>query len=63
VRVDATAPAGSFLDWNNDLVIPDAVSSPGLDINHNGITGDLPFSGFNDWSSINLQQMGARLAA
>jgi hypothetical protein len=63
VRVDATAPAGSFLDWNNDLVIPDAVSSPGLDINHNGITGDLPFSGFNDWSSINLQQMGARSSA
>jgi hypothetical protein len=60
VRVDATPPAGGALDWNNDLVLPDVVSAPGLDINHNGIVGDSPFSGFDDWSSIDLQQIGAR---
>ena len=63
VRVDAAAPAGGGLDWNNDLSLPDAVMPPGLDINHNGVVGDAPFNGFNDWSSINLQQMGARSSA
>ncbi|HEX9112680.1 MAG TPA: hypothetical protein VF845_14465 [Terriglobales bacterium] len=64
VRVDGTvAPGGSFsapLDWNNDLLVPTAVLSPGEDLNHNGITGDSPFSGFNDWQTVDLQQMGAR---
>jgi hypothetical protein len=61
VRVDATP--GGPLDWNNDLVIGDAVTSPGLDLNHNGVVGDAAFSGFDDWSSINLQQIGARASA
>lgn len=61
VRVDATP--GGPLDWNNDLVIGDVVTPPGLDINHNGVVGDSPFSGFDDWSSINLQQIGARASA
>jgi hypothetical protein len=60
VRVDATP--GGQLDWNNDLTI-DAVLAPGLDINHNGAVGDAPFVGFNDWASINLQQIGARSGA
>ncbi len=65
VRVEgALAPGGTHsapLDWNNDLIVPDAVLSPGIDINYNGIIGDPSFSGFNDWEvGLNLQQMGAR---
>ena len=73
VRVDgALASGGSFsapLDWNNDLITPDAVAAPGKDLNHNGILGDLPFSGFNDWAvldatnSVALQQMSGRANA
>src|SRR6185437_8029500 len=75
VRVDgAVVPGGTFsgpLDWNNDLVVPDAVSAPGVDVNYNGITGDSSFLGFNDWQSINpangtgsaMDQIGARAGA
>jgi hypothetical protein len=52
------------LDWNNDLVSgDDPIQPPGEDLNHNGVTGDAPFSGFDDWAAVNaggLQQMGAR---
>ena len=75
VRVEGTlTPNGTYsapLDWNNDFVIPDAISGLGIDINYNGITGDPSFSGYNDWEpavensgvvtqGINFQQMGAR---
>ena len=70
VRVDGTVVAGGNfsapLDWNNDLVAPDNVVSPGEDLNHNGIIGDAPFLGFNDWqllsanNAVGLQQMSAR---
>jgi hypothetical protein len=67
VRVDGSLNAGGTfsepLDWNNDFVTPDAVLSLGEDLNHNGIIGDLPFSGFNDWHTVNLQQIGARSSA
>ncbi|HET7207603.1 MAG TPA: hypothetical protein VFI95_13585 [Terriglobales bacterium] len=67
VRVDGSvASGGTFsapLDFNNDLTFPDAVLSPGIDLNYNGTTADSPFSGFNDWESINLQQMSARANA
>jgi hypothetical protein len=45
---------------------------PGEDLNHNGVIGDSPFSGFNDWSVVNpipayngvaLQQMSVRANA
>jgi hypothetical protein len=63
VRVDGTTSSAP-LDWNNDLIfVPDQVASPGEDLNHNGVIGDKPFSGFNDWQSINLQQIGARTSA
>ena len=32
-------------------------------MNYNGMTGDSPISGFNDWQTVNLQQMGARAGA
>jgi hypothetical protein len=64
VRVDGTlAPGGTLsapLDWNNNLVAGDTVLAPGEDLDHNGAIGDSLFSGFNDWSSVDLQQMGAR---
>jgi hypothetical protein len=67
VRVDGTlAPGGTFsapLDWNNDLQVPPgapAIKAPGEDLNHNGAIGDTPFSGFNDWAVIDLQQINAR---
>jgi len=67
VRVDGTlAPGGAFsapLDWNNDLVVPTSIVAPGVDVNYNGVTGDLPFSGFNDWQTVDLQQMSARANA
>jgi hypothetical protein len=64
VRVDGVVGTNSFpLDWNNDLFTPDAISAPGIDINYNGLIGDLPFSGFDDWTALNLQQIGARTSA
>lgn len=61
VRVDGTSTG--TLDWNNDFIVPDQVLPPGEDLNHNGIIGDRPFSGFNDWQTLNLQQIGARTSA
>jgi hypothetical protein len=69
VRVDGVVfTGGTFsapLDWNNDLnyVTPDPVLPPGEDLNHNGIIGDAPFSGFDDWQAVNLQQIRARTGA
>jgi hypothetical protein len=49
-----------MIDWNNDLVVPDAVSSQ--DINFDGtVSGlDSPFRGFNDWSNVDLLQISSR---
>ena len=73
VRVDGFVGAGGNfsapLDWNNDLIEPDSVSSPGEDLNHNGIIGDPAFLGFNDWevvtgtTEVALQQIAARAPA
>jgi hypothetical protein len=68
-RVDGKLdPGGTIpatLDWNNDLVIPDAINAaPGAptaeDLNHNGALDQASFSGFDDWAGVNLQQMNAR---
>jgi hypothetical protein len=61
VRVDGPLPAGGPLDWNNNLTIDQA--NVAVDLNFNGITGDAPFSGFDDSEHINLQQIGAREGA
>ena len=45
------------LDWNNDLIVPNPVKPQ--DVNFNGITGDSPFTGFNDWQSMDLRQISA----
>jgi hypothetical protein len=63
IRVDGPVPATGQLDWNNDFIVPDVVNPPGVDVNYNGITGDTPFSGFDDSENINLQQIGAREGA
>jgi hypothetical protein len=62
VRVDAVPPAGGALDWNNDLIFPDAVTAT-IDLNNNGVWGDLDFLGFSDNDWLNLQQIGARSGA
>jgi len=58
------ASGGTFaapLDWNNDFVTPSAVNSPGIDLNYDGgAPSAAPFSGFNDWDALNLQQLGGR---
>ena len=56
-------PGGDFsapFDWNNDLMVPTPIADPGLDLNHNGVVGDIPFAGFNDWNTLDFQQMNAR---
>jgi hypothetical protein len=64
IRVDGfETPGGTYsapLDFNHDLIVPDQILPPGIDLNYNGMTGDAPFSGFNDWEALNLQQIGAR---
>jgi hypothetical protein len=68
VRVDGTVAQGGTnsapLDWNNDFMAGDAVIAPGEDLDHNGtIDGNSPFSGFNEWPTVDLQQMSARASA
>jgi hypothetical protein len=63
VRVDGSlsaAPGSTFsgpLDWNNDLIVLGPVSPQ--DVNFNGIIGDAPFTGFNDWMNMDLRQISA----
>jgi hypothetical protein len=67
IRVDGFQTGGGTysapLDFNHDLNVPDPILSPGVDLNYNGVTGDAPFSGFNDWDALNLQQIGGRKSA
>lgn len=58
VRVDGTTISNP-IDWNNDLVLPDAVSSP-VDVNFNGFIDSSPLRGFNDFSHYDLRQISAR---
>jgi hypothetical protein len=62
--VDGTVAAGGNfsapLDWNNNLLVPNPTSLVSEDLNHNGVIGDAPFSGYNDWEKLDLQQMNAR---
>ena len=41
-------------------MVPTPIADPGLDLNHNGVVGDIPFAGFNDWNTLDFQQMNAR---
>jgi hypothetical protein len=60
VRIDGPTPGGTFsspIDWNNDLVAPNAVNPPGVDVNFNGILGlggDSLFLGLNDWAPAHV---------
>jgi hypothetical protein len=61
VRVDGSS-FSTFIDWNNDLIVPDAVGWQ--DVNFNGSTSlspDPAFPGFNDLLNLDLRQIGARL--
>jgi hypothetical protein len=60
VRVDGAA-FSSPLNWNNNAFLPDATEPVApQDANFNGVTGDLPFSGFNDWLNVDLHQVSVR---
>ena len=64
VRVDGTT-FGSPIDWNNDLIVPDAVAGP-QDVNFDGVIESSennppnPLQGFSDSPNIDLTQIGAR---
>jgi len=64
VRVDGSAPPAPQIDWNNNLIVPDAIEPLSLaqDVNFDGTITPLasPFHGFNDWNNLNLLQMSAR---
>src|SRR5215472_5217938 len=64
VRLDGTVPPAPNIDWNNNLVVPDAIEPVAWqDVNFNGSTSnspDAPFNGFNDWANVDLLQIGAR---
>ncbi len=68
VLVDGTlssSPGSTFskpLDWNNDLIVPDAVTQL-QDVNFNGAVSDAPFRGFNEWSNVDLLQVSSREGA
>lgn len=52
------------IDWNNDFITPDFTGFQ--DVNFNGPlanSADSTFVGFNDWSTVDLTQIGARANA
>lgn len=59
VRVDGSTYSAP-IDWNNDLIVPDAVNPE--DVNFDGFTGQT-LQGFNDWSVVDFRQIGARANA
>ena len=64
VRIDGTIPPAPMIDWNNNLIVPDAIEPVAWeDVNFNGSTSNSPdaaFQGFNDWNNVDLLQIGAR---
>lgn len=64
VRVDGTT-GSSTVDWNHDLIVPDAVAAP-IDVNYDGLIASAtanpatPLLGFNDWQNIDFRQIGSR---
>jgi hypothetical protein len=59
IRVDGTSVSGG-IDWDGDGSIENGTVA--VDINFNGVeeTGAAPQKGFNDWSNVRLNQVGAR---
>src|SRR5262249_20636246 len=61
VKVEGTTLSAGLpvaIDWNQNGIATNAGYA--LDINFNGASNDSPFAGFNDWASVNLEQMGSR---
>jgi hypothetical protein len=58
IRVDSGSLVGSPIDWNKNGVT-DPVA-PAQDLDYNGSFTVAPFTGFNDWSHIDLRQVGGR---
>ena len=58
IRVDAGSVASSPVDWNKDgTIISTALAQ---DIDYNGNASEGAFHGYDDWSHIDLQQVGGR---
>src|SRR5215213_2628509 len=55
-RVDAPSPS-AVIDWNGDGVLN---ATFGQDVNFDGATPGTTLTGFNDWSNIRLDQIGAQ---
>jgi len=51
------------VDWNNDLVVPNAVNPQDVDFNGTIDNASAPLRGFSDWATIDLRQIGARAGA
>lgn len=64
VRIDGSLPPAPMLDWNNNLIVPDAIEPVvWQDVSFDGATinsPDAPYQGFNDWTNVDLLQIGAR---
>jgi hypothetical protein len=58
-RVDGTT-FSSPIDWDNDLATLETDTGIIQDVNFNGIVGDAPLAGFNDWANLDLRQTSAR---
>ena len=65
VRVDGTlfpgATASAAIDWNHDFMFQ-GTNLTAQDINFSG-TSDSALPGFNDWTAVDLRQIGARTDA
>ena len=65
VRVDGTlfpgATASAAIDWNHDFIFQ-GTNLTAQDINFSG-TSDSSLPGFNDWTALDLRQIGARTDA
>jgi len=67
VRVSGTSltqgVSKTQVDWNNDLIVPNAVNPQDVDFDGTVDDASAPFRGFNDWAALDLRQIGARAGA
>jgi hypothetical protein len=58
IRVDSGSLVGSPVDWNKNGTTD--LGTFAQDLDYNGGFSVAPFTGFNDWSHIDLRQVGGR---
>jgi hypothetical protein len=57
IRVDSGSLVGSSVDWNKDGFSQSLFAQ---DLDFNGSSSEAAFTGFDDWSHIDLRQVGGR---